>query len=227
MGCLIVLMSLGGIVNQYYNTSNTLSGNSVNMNINAQLRILIDNKTVYYNPHDLIMLIFYDYMFCKAFNDSSACAAIGAAFYAGVSFSTNGCPTYSSGGVIATPNHFTATSRCSSLAAVLTNNDNNPVASQVPLFQNYLTTGGFAPIEATSSHQANTNTLTITATWTASVTTNNIEKVGLTLWNDKANLLVINNLGNSGWIELMTADAFTPQNVNSGQSFQVIWTISM
>lgn len=206
------------------------SGNvNESLGMKGNLMIKIDGKITYNQP-DLIMYYFYEFNMCKLFNDTTACGGSGTSngmstFYHNNAFA-NGCRTYNTAGVIDKPNNFSPATRCSATAAFLSTDTDAPSATN-PLLQTYLASSGFAPAHITTAYTITTNTITLTATWTATSSQNGIDKAAIALWNDANNAYV--DSGSPFFaspVTVLTSDIFTAQTVNSGQSFQVIWTVS-
>lgn len=189
------------------------------------VKVYVDGVLVTQN-NDIIEYNMYNLVVCKLWNDSTACdaAATGGLsnFYG--SSPTNGCHTYSSSGTVDHPNYFTSGgTRCDAQAALLSNDGTIPKQSFAAC-ESYITTNGLSPVKATTTYTAGSNTLVLTATWTASAQMT-VQKACIGMWNDKANAAVIDPSASSNPIVLFS-DVFPQQTVNNGQSFQVQWTIS-
>ena len=227
---LVAALLVGGVANVFYNSpSPSTPGGTEKMNINVALTVKIDGKTTYYNPHDLIMPVFYSYNYCKMFN-SSDCAAMSFYWYGnGVSSYVHqwGCTTYNSAGAANLPNGFRASTRCTATAAFLSQDTFTP-STAYPYLQTYLNASGFAPVQAVET-STGTNVVTLTATWTASANQAGIDNAAIGMWNDKAGHFVHTYFALAPAVvtPILTDDLFTTQSVNNGQSFQVIWTVSM
>lgn len=228
VSCLLLALLISIPVNTFLNVQN--SNQPISFGMKGQLEIKIDGQVVYNQP-DLIMPTFYAFNYCKMFNDTTpngACMTTDAWFgdegtYYPV---TNGCTTYSTTGTD-DPDYFTASSRCIATAVVLSTDTDTPSVTN-----NYMNTilhaNGFSPVQGTISTLVfGSNTITLSAIWTATANQAGIDKVGITVWNTKANAFVDTTDSNTHSETILTSDLFTSQSVNSGQTFQVIYTISM
>lgn len=205
--------------------------NQENLRMMGQLKVWVNGQLVWDKP-DLIEPQFYDFIFCKTFNytaGSTACNGDLGFLYGtgGNGPSANGCRSYSTSGTINVPNGFDASSRCSALAAILTTDTTAPSATNNNCANGpsatILNATGLAPVKMTTVHVIGTNTITLTGTWTATGSVTGIDKACIGVWNDKTNAFV----HTVPQVLSLTSDLFTAQNVASGQSFQVQWTISL
>jgi len=216
---------IGSNVYQMMANANTAQEN---FGFKGVVAVYIDGKEVTHN-NDVIEYNMYDFLMCKTWNDSTACdtPATGGLcnLYTGLcALPTHGCETWSTSGVANHPDRFTSSTRCTATAALLSTDTSIPNQS-FSACPSYLTTNGFAPVQVTSSHVAGSNSLTLTATWTASGNQAGIDKACIGLWNDQSNNVVISPTSSSNPLA-MFVDNFAAQSVTTGQSFQIQWTVS-
>lgn len=221
---------IGSFISNYYMT---YSSNNEDFQMHMGIQVKIDGKTVYDNPNDLIMGWFYAYNFCKMFNDSGACGLMSGFWY-GNSVSpfvtAYGCTTYNTAGTANHPNFFTASTRCSATAAFLSQDTQTPSIT-FPSIYSYINSSGLAPVQATTVSSGG-NVLTMTATFTATSPVSGINRAEIGIWNDKVGKFVHQRQACGGcsqpfFYNILTDDQFSTQSVNTGQAFQVIWTVSM
>lgn len=183
------------------------------------LTVKIDDKIVSYTENT-ISILFYDYVICKLFNDSTGCLSVNGYYGAGASGVINGCQYYT-GNSNNLGNQFIGSKElCSSIAIVLS--PGASTSASTPSCSTIFNSNGITPQKATTSHAVNTNTVILSASWTASGTTNGIAYICLFPWNDKSSVFVTNN---AGWA--LAVDAVSPvQSVTLGQAISAQWTFS-
>lgn len=222
-----VLISLLVISNVAW-VASVSQNNNEQFKISGVISIYKDGVLVLRQP-DLIQFQMYDYIICKTWNDSGTCSSLNSVWYHTTAGTVNGCTSYSTSGTADHPSQFTAATRCSALTAMLSNDNTAPTTSATGCANgggsSVFTASGMGPVKAVINHVLGTNSLTFTATWTASGSVSGITKACIGMWNDFANTFTSNTLGISAE-PILIADTFAAQSVSSSQNFQVIWTIS-
>ena len=189
---------------------------------------------------DAINGLAYDFLMCKAFNDSTGCSQAGAG--SGVGWggsnalsggSAQVCKGENTAGSASQTAAWTSKAFCSALGVVLSTTTGSPGAGgpgSALYCSNTLNANGITPVKATTSHSPLTNTVVLTASWTDSGSaTSNVNMVCLFPWNDQT--------GNTGAVGgaglvigfppiLMDVLPGAPITVAVGQSVSVQWTIS-
>ena len=189
--------------------------------IRGTLTVYKDGQVVYHAP-DVVTYIMYGYVVCKLFNDSNACAQMVTDFTA---TGSNGCLTvYSPRGGTTTNNIFQSRSGCSAVGVGVSTSSSAPSAGGTTC-STFQSTNGFSPVKATTSFSTNTNTITLTASWTASGSVSNLQQVYLFPYDDYRSS-VVDNSGTLTTCFALAADTFTAQSVSSGQSLSVQWTFT-
>lgn len=215
-------------------TSITINSTNVNLGWSVSLTVKVDGKVVYYAPHDLIMNTAYAYVVCKAFNDtesSGACyynanSATPLNLFVGSTSNTSPnylCSSYTTGGAIMN-NVFLSKEVCV-MSAVWLSTDTSAPTTAIPNCNSISSSFSTNPVKGVWSAYANTNTITLTASFTASSASTNVDKVCIGFWNDKANHAVDTSSG-TGSPTILTADLFTAPTISNGQSFQVVYSIN-
>lgn len=211
---LVAFLLLSTAVNLLYPVP---SGPNEKLPLTGSLKVMVDNKTVY--SADTVMLLDYDYFFCKVFNDTNACNGAGAYYSGGAA---PNCQIASSFLSATTVDKFFSGSDCSELGVVLST-DSTTQASTNYACSAQLSGSGLSGVKATTTHITATNSIMLTATWTYSGTSQgNIQKVCLFPWNDASN--AINIPSNNGAVAV---DTFTAQTLTNGQSLTIEWTFTL
>lgn len=218
LAAIFIIASLSTFSVWEYNNIATFNHNYLHLG-KETITIKIDGKQVYY-AENTISVIMYDYVICKIFNDTTACQAANGYYGAGASGVVNGCHTYTGNGNSQT-GVFYSKNMCSALGMVFSSDTSTPVSTN-PVCSVIFNSNGVLPKEATTSHAANTNTIILSQSWTATGTVNGIAKICLFPWDDKNNLFVTNN---AGWA--LAIDLLSPsQSLTNGQAISAQWTFS-
>ena len=200
-------------------------GHHDNVPITGTLSIFKDGQVVYQKA-DVVTYDMYSYIVCKLFNDSTACAAM-AGNYASFSPGTNGCMVYTgdlTSGSYTDTAHFYSKALCSAIGVAISFSNVTPTQGGQCIA--VITTNGGSPVKATTSFNLNTNSVTLTASWTASASLTGISSVYLFPYNDKSGV-VVQVAGAGGSVcHSLAADTFTSQSLSNGQSLSIQWTFS-
>ena len=182
--------------------------------IKGTITVSVNGHQVY--SGDTIMLLNYDYVICKVFNDTTACNTAGAYFGSG---GVNNCQYFGNNGHAR--NNLWGGSLCSEVGLELSTDPTAPT-NTFPYCTSALSGSGLSPLKATTTHAGGTNTVVLSGTWTFSGTSqSNIQKVCLALWNDQANAFNIPTGGN-----ILAADTFPAQTLTTSQTLTLQWTLS-
>ena len=205
----IIAITLIGTFSMGYFYSNSFHDK---MNLNGTFTLYENGKTVY---TDEITYTAWGTVFCKVFNDSNACSK---AYYNFMTAGGIGTPCTNPNGITTA---FFSQNYCIMTAIALSTDTTQitPLAS-CPAIQ---TASGLAPAQATTSYSINTNTITLSASWTPS-TAITLNKVCLIAWNTNAGTYYFYNyLGTPFAIEAIT-NGFTTA---SGVAFSATWVFSL
>lgn len=215
----VIGLIVGVAVGNIYGQSQTQD----RFGLKGTVSVFIDGKLV--STQDLIMGLMYDTVICKVFNDSTACNTPGS-YYA--NFASTSCPQRLSSGALSYASNFYTNNLCAMVGVGLSTDTSTPTntAANFPC-PSPISTNGLAPVKATTSHTPYSNTIVLTATWTASGTQNGIDKACLFPYNPSpttatGNVVTGGSPGYYGAVQTL----FTSTNLATGQSFQVQWTFS-
>lgn len=196
------------------------TGLNENVSMRGTLSIYKDGTQVYHTD-DVVTYSMYSFVVCKVFNDSTACSGAGSN-YAG--FST-GCSTEDVGSATIVTSSFYSRTMCSAIGVGISTSNSSPTAGGTTCATT-LTTNGLAPVKATTSFALNTNTVSLTASWTATAAQSNIQQVYLYPYNDYSGAVVPGSAYTSGNCFALAADTFSAQSLSTGQSLSVVWTFT-
>jgi hypothetical protein len=198
----------------------------------------INNKTdsfgiqgsfaLYKNGHlvyqsDQITYIGYSTAICKLFNDTQAC------FQSDLAWGSLGSGSHIGTGCNSGQNHqlsdsFYSSAFCTMTGIGLTDsasswaNGSPPIGGNCP---SIITTNGMSPTQATTSFSGNTQTVTLSVSWTASGS-QSFNGACVIAWNDLSG-------GATYWtgnINAFAMQAFTTQTVSNGQTWSAQWTFN-
>lgn len=171
---------------------------------------------------DQITYLGYATLFCKLFNNSNACSNSGWYGSTGWGGGTQ-CNYYGSDGHAQFVNGiFVSGSLCSMLGVALTADSATPVIGGT--CPSIITTNGMAPVKATTVFTTNTQSITLTASWTASGS-QTFDKACLVAWNDQANTVAYES-GALGVMNSFAIQQFSTQSVTSSQTWSAQWVFS-
>lgn len=218
----------------FYIYSNLSAPQNNNFGFNVELKVAVDNKTIYDAPHDLLMAEAFEYIICKGFNDTDALGACFTStnvaglmnFFVGNTHDVAPqyfCAPLGSNTVV--NNKFFSNEDCTMTAGWLSTDTSTPISSN-PFCASALSTNGLGSISLTTSgHSIGSNQITLTGTWLASGAQSGIDKACIGLWNFKGNHAVDTSSG-AGNPRILTADLFPSTSVSAGQTIQLSWIIS-
>ena len=186
--------------------------------VTGSLSVYKDGQLVYNSP-DVVAYPMYGYVACKLFNATNGCGQSSTS-YTG----SSGCSSLTGTGTYETTT-FVGNSLCSLTGIGVSTSSSAPTQAGTTC-GTILTTGGFAPVHATVAFTENTNTVSLTATWTATAAESNLQQVYLFPYNDHTGTVVYQAGSFSGACVAVAADTFTPQTAAIGQSLSVTWTFS-
>jgi hypothetical protein len=183
--------------------------------LKENVKVFIDGKLVS-QTHNTVTTVSYNWIMCKLFNDSTACtnAPSSGITFASYCFNQNGAGRAAF-----------ATFCNAKLGAIALSTDTSNPFSTGTTCPSQLTSGGLSPVVATTAYQATSNTITLTGSFTATASTNGV---------DKACLYAVYTVGTSGAATYTIDPATTKnayavslfsglQNVVNGQTLTVQW----
>jgi hypothetical protein len=184
------------------------------------VNVYVDGKLVE-TVHNQIMSIAYDYMVCKAFNDTTACNVVGSYLPA---------PNYCFSGPSQSASKVSVWTFCNiKLGAIGLSSDSTTPQAGSSACPSLITSSGLTAAMATTSHTANTNTVVLTASWTASGS-QTVSKVCLFPVSTyepspaaSGTYSIITGPSNTAWAQTLLSSSV---NLVSGQSLTVQWTFS-
>jgi hypothetical protein len=186
------------------------------------VNVYVDGKLVE-TVHNQIMSIAYDYMVCKAFNDTNACNSVGA-YIPSVNFCFSGPSQSASKTQVWT--------YCNvKLGAIGLSTDSTAPSSTSNVCPSLLSGSGLSTALATTTHTVGTNTVVLSASWTASASAT-VSKVCLFPVSTyepsppaSGTYAIINNqaTGPVAWAQTLLSSSVS---LVSGQSLTVQWTFS-
>jgi hypothetical protein len=218
---LIFMIVIAG--SEYY----YLNANSHKVNdriaIHGSLKIY-NGGVLVYNASDLVTYMSYDYLFCKIFNDSTACGQASNGFTGAIGGNAY-CKFYGSSGSSVASTFYSA-ELCSAVGVELGNPSTTPtINAATNACPSILTTSNLSPVKATTTHTASTNNILLTATWTPSADVNNVQVICLAPWSDVATTGIVYGAGT--YQDIIAIDLFTPQTLSNGVPFTAQWTFSL